>query len=141
MLSVIPDRHTASEKIADIDFKFYRDGITFDLESNNAIVSHIVEVKDELKHCYEYGLEKLADITNNLFTPARPPAQSFRRIEKLITQNQLPWISNPIAMTPILKKSLTRPSNTLPRATSFKSCLPELLKNRIKANPLISTAL
>ncbi|WP_264769881.1 anthranilate synthase component I family protein [Coxiella burnetii] len=75
----IPDRHTASEKIADIDFKFYRDGITFDLESNNAIVSHVVEVKDELKHCYEYGLEKLADITNNLFTPARPKLSTNRK--------------------------------------------------------------
>ncbi len=91
MLSVIPDRHTASEKIADIDFKFYRDGITFDLESNNAIVSHIVEVKDELKHCYEYGLEKLADITNNLFTQGHPPPpKGLEHNKKQFTKKKSP---------------------------------------------------
>lgn len=75
----LPDQHPKDAAIADIDIKFYRDTVTFDLDHHTVFVCHVVDVTDDLDDlsaAYENGMNIIANTIEKIFTPTIPSHQA-----------------------------------------------------------------
>lgn len=64
----IPDNNPDDLQLPDIHFKFFKNGIVFDHQSNQAIITTIAEVGPEPEKSYEQAVALLNTIKNKIFT-------------------------------------------------------------------------